>query len=166
MNRYDIRNIARDFGLQSASINHADDAASIRIWVEKVRVAAECDQNCDSCVRFVKFQGEQSISDDGELTTGACCNEHMHCIANDDFYLIIMTDVQVHMLATFGVNGVVCVDSAHGTNAYDFQLTTLMIIDDHEEGFPVDFCYSNHVNQESMEIFFSHSQPNCQLLFI
>jgi len=134
VNRYDIRNIARDFGLQSASINHADDAASVRIWVEKVRAAAECDQNCDSCVRFVKFQGEQSVSDDGKLTTGACCNEHIHCIASDDFYLIIMTDVQVHMLATFGVNGVVCVDSTHGTN-HEF----------HSDGITICITSSNPV---------------------
>ncbi len=38
-------------------------------------------------------------------------------------------------------------------NAYDFQLTTLLVIDDHGEGYPVAFCFSNHANQRAMEAF-------------
>ncbi|KAJ8970809.1 hypothetical protein NQ314_001022 [Rhamnusium bicolor] len=39
------------------------------------------------------------------------------------------------MLKTFGKN-TVCVDSTHGLNGYDFELTTVMIIDEFGEGFP------------------------------
>ena len=31
----------------------------------------------------------------------------------------------------------VCMDSAHGTNHYDFQLTTLLIVNEWGEGVPV-----------------------------
>jgi len=49
----------------------------------------------------------------------------------------------------------VALDSTHGTNAYDYQLTTLMVIDEHGEGFPAAFCFSNHVNEAAMRIFLS-----------
>ena len=62
--------------------------------------------------------------------------------------------VQVHMLNKYGVNSTICVDYTHGTNVYDIQLTTVMVIDDHGEGFPVAFCYSNHMHTEAMEVFF------------
>ena len=58
------------------------------------------------------------------------------------------------MLKKYGVNSTTCVDSTHGTNAYDIQLTTIMVIDAHREGIPVAFCYSNHVHKEAMEVFF------------
>ena len=49
----------------------------------------------------------------------------------------------------------VAVDSTHGTNAYNFQLTTVMVIDDHGEGYPAAFCYSNRTDEVAMAVFFS-----------
>ena len=136
LERADLKNICRDFGLQKAS-SHQNDAASVRIWVEKERASASHD-GIECSVRFVKFQGEE----DSEWGLDV-----------DDFVLVIMTDVQRVMLEKFGVGRVVCLDSTHGTNQYDFQLTTLMVIDDHAEGFPVAFCYSNHVDLTAMKVF-------------
>jgi hypothetical protein len=33
-------------------------------------------------------------------------------------------------------------------------LTTILVVDEHGEGYPVAFCYSNHVDQRAMEVFF------------
>ena len=46
------------------------------------------------------------------------------------------------MLKKFCCNAV-CMDSTHKTNAYDFFLTTLLIIDDYGEGIPVGWMVSN-----------------------
>lgn len=44
-------------------------------------------------------------------------------------------------------------DSTHGMDAYEFQLTTLMARYEHGEGFPIAFCCSNHVHEASMSVF-------------
>ena len=36
-------------------------------------------------------------------------------------------------------------DSTHGTNEYGYQLSTIMVLDNFGEGFPVMFWYSNKV---------------------
>ena len=41
-------------------------------------------------------------------------------------------------------------DSTQGMNNYDFQLTTVLAIDEHGEGFPVAFCYSSHVDEANV----------------
>ena len=37
----------------------------------------------------------------------------------------------------------VCVATARGTNAYDFKLVTLLVVDEYGEGFPVAGCTTN-----------------------
>src|SRR5262249_13409215 len=74
----------------------------------------------------------------------------------DDFMLVIMSSAQVSGLRKFaGQNKEVALDSTHGTNSYNFQLTTLLVIDEHGEGFPVAFCFSNKVDLISMSVFLS-----------
>ena len=57
LERVDLKNICRDFGLLKATY-HRNDAASVKIWVEKERAAARND-GVECCVRFVKYQGEE-----------------------------------------------------------------------------------------------------------
>ncbi|GFU60028.1 c2H2-type domain-containing protein [Trichonephila clavipes] len=38
---------------------------------------------------------------------------------------------------------IVCVDSTHGTNSYNFKLITVLVVDDFGEGCPVAWCISN-----------------------
>ena len=40
-------------------------------------------------------------------------------------------------------------------NSYDFQLTTLMVIDDSYQGFPCIFMLSNRIDQVAMEVMFN-----------
>ena len=47
------------------------------------------------------------------------------------------------MFKKFGEGKVVCVDATHGTNAYDFKLITLLVVDEYGEGFPCTWCITN-----------------------
>ena len=47
-----------------------------------------------------------------------------------------MNSLQITMLKKFGEH-LICIDSTHGTNGYDFNLITVMVVDEFGEGFPV-----------------------------
>ncbi|ERL83313.1 hypothetical protein D910_00199, partial [Dendroctonus ponderosae] len=53
----------------------------------------------------------------------------------NNLFLAFMNPDQKEMLKMYGNNGIM-IDSTHGTNPYQMQLTTLMILDDYYEGFP------------------------------
>ena len=135
LSKKDLTNISRDFGLNQKQVFHKNDADSVAAWVEHTRM----DPVTKSLVRYVKFQGEDSS-----------------CLPTADFMLVVASDAQLLGARQFcAPMRPVCMDSTHGTNAYDFQLTTLLALDEHGEGFPVAFCYSNHVNEQHMIAFLS-----------
>ena len=47
----------------------------------------------------------------------------------DSFILIISTSAQLSMFNRYGSN-IIAIDSTHGTNDYNFQLTTIMVVDE------------------------------------
>ena len=90
-------------------------------------------------VFFQKFQGE-SAPDGYDLT-------------KDDFMIVIQSPFQKKMVQKFSSNGI-CVDATHGTTGYDFLLTSLVVIDEYGEGFPIAWCLSNHEHFTHMCIFY------------
>lgn len=40
-------------------------------------------------------------------------------------------------------NEVICMDSTHGTNVYDFYLVTILVLDEYREGIPVGWMITN-----------------------
>jgi hypothetical protein len=58
-------------------------------------------------------------------------------------------------LQKFG-NDCVCIDGTHGLtrNAYDFELYTVIILDDARQGFPCSFLFSNRGDTVDMKIYF------------
>jgi hypothetical protein len=54
-----------------------------------------------------------------------------------------------------------CCDATHGTTAYDFKLTTLLVIDEFGEGLPIAWCLSNHEDFTHMCVFFKMIKHNC-----
>ena len=54
----------------------------------------------------------------------------------------------------FGTDRMVCLGSTHGTNQYQFNLVTLIVIDD-REGLPVAFMLSNREDELVLREFFS-----------
>lgn len=57
------------------------------------------------------------------------------------------------MLTTFGQN-IIAIDSTHGLNQYDFELTTIMVVDDYGEGFAVAYMFTNRKDTFVNNIFF------------
>ena len=68
--------------------------------------------------------------------------EDMDNVAHDDFLLVIQTEFQRDMLLKYG-DLCICMDATHGTNAYDFNLITVMVIDGLGEGIPVAWAIAN-----------------------
>lgn len=56
------------------------------------------------------------------------------------------------MLKKFGGN-VICMDSTHGTNAYQFLLISIMVLDDFGEGIPVAWAISNKEDTSSLVLY-------------
>ncbi|KAJ8975913.1 hypothetical protein NQ317_007756 [Molorchus minor] len=65
-----------------------------------------------------------------------------------------MNDGQLETLKKYG-NDCLCIDSTHGLNAYGFQLTTLMVLDDLRQGFPIMFVFSNRSDTYVMKVIFN-----------
>ncbi|XP_063969505.1 uncharacterized protein LOC135157532 isoform X1 [Lytechinus pictus] len=128
----DVKNIERSLGLNGIS-RHNNDATSVSLWVQEV--GADSDSNP---VLLYKEQG-------------APCPDSLD-LGLDDFALGIMTPVQRDMLRAFG-NNIICMDATHGTNAYDFCLVTVMVVDEFGEGFPVAWLISNREDRVVLTAF-------------
>ena len=69
----------------------------------------------------------------------------MDNVGNDDFILAMQTQFQCDMLCTYG-DMCVCMDATHGIykiNMYDFNLITVLVIDEFGEGIPVAWAIAN-----------------------
>jgi len=58
----------------------------------------------------------------------------------------------------------ICVDSTHGTTSHDFQLTTLLVVDEFGAGCPVTFCISNRNDSVAMSRCFSSVKEKVGLI--
>jgi len=124
--KQDLRNIIRDFNLNPTR-SHSDDAVSIEIWCTKVSGVNDPSFNP---VIYYKRQGDHSD------------NENLNV---ENVLLNISNAFQRKMLTKFG-NNIICIDSTHGMNQYDFHLTSLVVIDEYGSGIPAAFCISNEKN--------------------
>lgn len=130
LTKKDLFNIERSFNIRSES-KHSNDAISVDVWVEEMKT--------NGCVLFYKPQGEPCEYPELKL---------------DDFVLIIMNQGQAEMLKKYGAD-CICVYETHGLNAYHFNLTTVLVLDDMREGFPCCFLISNRSDEIMMYIFFT-----------
>ena len=140
LERKDVHNIQKAFGLNDVQ-RHANDQQSVLAWIHEWQTS----NDMDNPVLYFKLQGDQA--------------EEGYDLEKDDFFIVIQNSVQKRMLQQFGGNGI-CIDSTHGTNAYDFMLNTVLVIDDFGEGFPVAWCLSNHEDFTTMVIFFNEIKKN------
>ncbi|XP_055935218.1 uncharacterized protein LOC129965398 [Argiope bruennichi] len=130
--RKDLLNIKRDFGIMLPSRGSIiqDDEMSVCAWVDKMKIEK------DNPVLFYKRQ------DDAHPT-----------IQNKDFMLVLMTHFQKSIFYRLGADRI-CVDSTHSISNYNFELVTVLVIDEYEEGIPVAFCISSSVNTVILTHFF------------
>ena len=124
--RQDIRNIERCFGLKTSQ-KHQNDSVSVDIWVHEMQKDSE-----KNPVLLYKPQDSEP---------------HSKCpsLKKKDFILVIQTPLQREMLIKCGTS-VICMDDTHGTNSYDFNLITVVVVDEFGEGCPVGWCLCNRVD--------------------
>lgn len=135
-NRKDLFNIEYAYQLAHPPTWHKNDAISVEAWVNDMK------QHSD-CVIFYKPQG---------ILLEDCLQ-----FKKEDFILIIMTPSQREILLKYGED-IICLDGTHGTNSYDFELHTIMVVDELREGFPTGFLISNRSDFEVLALFFSKIQ--------
>ncbi len=140
LERKDITNIQKSYGLDKVR-RHMNDQQSVLAWIEEWKQDEETNP-----ILFYKLQGKKAPEG--------------YDFCDEDFFIVMQTPLQKHMLQQFGANGVCC-DSTHGTNAYDFSLTTLLVSDEFGKGFPVAWCLSNHEDFTTMLTFFNEVKKNC-----
>ena len=121
----------------------ADDATSVEAFVRSLSGSDDCP------IILYKRYGDSNIDigpDEG----------HVDGLEQNEFLLGYMDSSQCEMLKMYGVGdrSVVCCDSTHKTNGYDFLLTTVMILDNNREGFPVAFLFSKRKTECILELFF------------
>ncbi|GFT80353.1 c2H2-type domain-containing protein [Nephila pilipes] len=130
--RQDVMNIKRSFGLTNQ--RHADDATSVKLMLEEMAELGE-----DNPVLGFKFQGSMPPG--------------FEEFDDEDYFLALQHPLQKEMMRKFGEQ-IICVDSTHGTNCYDFKLITVLVVDDFGEGFPVAWCISNREDFTILRKFF------------
>ncbi|XP_072383099.1 uncharacterized protein [Diabrotica undecimpunctata] len=131
LTRKDIHNIKCTYNIDiNSGVRHSIDSVSVGCWVEEF-------QKKGSNTVFYKSQGAEHDY----------LNKH-------DLCLIFMNSTQEYMLKTYGNGGVICVDSTHGLNSYDFELTTILVVDEWGEGFPTACLFTNRKDSEIFKFFF------------
>ena len=74
-------------------------------------------------------------------------------LMNEDFFIVEQSPLQKQMFEIFSHKGVCC----------DFSLTTVLVIDEFGQGFPVAWCLSSHEDFATMTIFFNEIK-NCGIV--
>ncbi|XP_065218134.1 uncharacterized protein LOC135844585 [Planococcus citri] len=136
----DIYNISKEFGITAEYQKDSNDAASVYKFVQELR-----ESNGGSSILYYK---PQDVID-----------ETYPELKSDDFVLILMNKPQIEMLQHYG-NDVISIDGTHGMS-YDFQLFTLLVLDDIREGFPCSFMVTNREDEQIMKIYFSVIRSFC-----
>lgn len=122
---------------------HAVDSISVDVLVETLRKRGDKDP-----ILFYKPQDKP-----------CACTDPQCCLDDSDFMIVISTPYQREELAHF-LDHKAFIDSTHGTNEYDFQLTALGSVDSAGVGVPVAFCISNRVTENFMKQFFRILKDN------
>ena len=130
INKQDILNIKQNLNIGSIQ-KHLNDQSSMCAWVEELK-----EQDYNPILLF-KPQGCDSSS-----------------MEREDFILGFQTEFQRNMLAEHGKH-LVCMDATHGTNMYDFNLITLLVMDSLGEGIPVAWAITNRENEVHLTEFLS-----------
>lgn len=128
---HDLHNIQKAFNVQSNIIFHDDDTKSVNILIDKLQ-----SKENNPILMYKPYGLEEPV------------------IGTNNFFLVFMNFAQEEMLNKYG-NDILMIDSTHGTNPYKIQLTTLMVVDDNHEGFPVAFLWSITQTEAIYSQFFS-----------
>lgn len=130
----ELRNIKKQFKLNSGRRDD-NDATSVKLLVE------EAAHGPDNPYVFYKEQGEEPQPEDIDLK-------------KEDCLIIIQRNIQRQLMVQLGHRSRICFDSTHKTNAYDFYLNTILVVDEYGQGIPVAFVISNREDRGMLKIAF------------
>nr|CAI5819476.1 unnamed protein product [Callosobruchus analis] len=134
LNKKDLYNIATSFNLCPNTVRCSNDIISMDSWILDM-------QTNTAAILFYKPEG--------------LIVEDWNQLKEDDFVLIVMAESQSQMLQSHGKE-YICLDRIHGTIGYNYQLVTLLVVDDIGQGFPCSFLISSRSDKEVISIFFEH----------
>ena len=140
--RQDVHNIRHQYNVEGIQF-HQNDHCSVQLWVESMNNNVDI----ESPVLLFKQQGVEQPEDLNDFGVG-------------DFAIGLQTVFQRDMLLKFG-SEVVCMDSTHGTNAYDFYLVTILVLDDYGEGVPVAWLITNREDASAVRQFLLKVREKC-----
>ena len=112
---------------------HTNDAKSLRLLVESLE-----NDDYPNPILLYKPEGATDFligpSDMGNFK-----------IDKEDFLVAIQTKEQLDMLKKQSRSKIICLDSTHCTNRYNFKLITMVVPDEFGKGYPVaHFVVGNH----------------------
>ncbi|XP_023237746.1 uncharacterized protein LOC111636684 [Centruroides sculpturatus] len=131
--RKDLQNIKCAYNIQEKKKYQPEDKISVQLWVNKMKTLEQ------SPVLYFKQQGEVDAQQK---------------LSKEDFILIIMLPIQQELLKMLGQQ-MICVDSTHGTIAYDFYVSTILTVDEFGSGLPCAYCLSNRIHTTTYSLFFA-----------
>ena len=137
-----LREIARKLKVNRRM--HPDDAASLYYIVKKLQ-----DEKFDPVLLY-KPQGEDFVVKPPNMSSDEIDELP---ITNDTFILGIQTKQQLNMFQKNALK-IVCPDSTHSTNKYEFKLITLVVPDEYSKGYPVAHLISNREDELILYYFF------------
>ncbi|XP_049529014.1 uncharacterized protein LOC119462611 [Dermacentor silvarum] len=141
LTRQDLHNIMRDNNIINHERLHSNDYISVQLWVERMHAEK------DNPVLFFKHQGQPDKAD--------ILDRPPHDLLDEkDFMLAIMTEPQQELFKKLGTDRV-CIYGTHGTTGFDFQLVTVLVVDEFGTGFPVAYCITNRTDRKAMATFFA-----------
>ncbi|KAH7956842.1 hypothetical protein HPB52_012840 [Rhipicephalus sanguineus] len=111
---------------------YVNDHVSVQLWVERMHTRR------DNPVLFFKHRGQPDRPDILDRLPENLLKEQ-------DFLLAIMTAPQLELLRTLGTNRV----------SFNYQLVTVLCVDEFGAGFPVAYCISNRTDEKAMATFFA-----------
>ncbi|XP_044762128.1 uncharacterized protein LOC123319303 [Coccinella septempunctata] len=141
LSKKDLYNIKSSFHLSSPVAKTPKPPAenvAFETWIEDTK------KNGD-CIMFHKPQGRT-------------IEEHP-TLKPEDFVLMIMNQTQRDKLRKFGHESV-CVDRSFDLNSHQFELVSLLVLNENEEGYPCAFLISNRSDLEIMTLFFHFIKVN------
>ena len=127
--RKDICNIQRQFNIEGIR-KHPNDMISVSSWVEEMEV--------------LEYNPVLLFKQQGEMPFEAC-----EGLKPQDFLLVLQTEFQKDMLCANVCKGV-CIDTTYKINDYEFNLITIMVLDDFQEGIPVMWALSSREDKVAL----------------
>jgi len=140
LKKQDIVNIQKRLNIDSVQKN-PNDLLSVCAWVEELQ--------------SLEYNPILCFKPQGEIGKAECST-----LKTEDFLLVMQTEFQCNALKQYGKKAVL-IDSTHGTTAYEFLLTTILVIDDYGEGLPVAWAISNHEDLPTLLIILQAVKSCC-----